>query len=41
MLRICSHIPSLGNALEIIASSYLVEKTFIAVMLEQGPGTTN
>ena len=33
MLRICNHISSLGNALETIASSYLVEKTFIADML--------
>ena len=41
MLRICNHISSLGNALETIASSYLVKKTFVADMLEQGPGTTN
>ena len=33
MLRICNHISSLGNAIETIASSYLVEKTFIADML--------
>ena len=33
MLHICNHISSLGNALETIASSYLVEKTFIADML--------
>jgi len=32
MLRICNHISNLGNALETIASSYLVEKTFIAAM---------
>ena len=41
MLPICNHISSLGNALETIASSCLVEKTFLAVMLEQGHGTTN